>query len=172
MQECGAVIQWRHLQDRPNEGDQEGHSLPHTIQGTAQSVANGFNSTLLLVSSCLESWQLYIFMNSLVTLPHMHFLTSSCHSCVCVSVSLFSPHCLVQLLFVSSNIKDCLGSAMFPYYLMKGCSIEQPVFAANYIKGTVSAEPGGTQPFVSDFVLFTQFTWIVQCSADARHWTC
>lgn len=26
---------------------------------------------------------------------------------------------------------------------MKGCSIEQPVFAANYIKGTVSAEPGG-----------------------------
>lgn len=32
---------------------------------------------------------------------------------------------------------------MFPYYLMKGCSIEQPVFAANYIKGSVSAEPDG-----------------------------
>lgn len=48
-----------------------------------------------------------------------------------------------RLVFVSSNTKDCLGSAMFPYYLMKGCSIEQPVFAANYIKGTVSAEPGG-----------------------------
>uniref|UniRef100_A0A8C4H0J0 WBP2 N-terminal like n=1 Tax=Dicentrarchus labrax TaxID=13489 RepID=A0A8C4H0J0_DICLA len=48
-----------------------------------------------------------------------------------------------RLLFVSSNTKDCLGSAMFPYYLMKGCSIEQPVFAANYIKGTVSAEAGG-----------------------------
>ncbi|AWP18549.1 putative WW domain-binding protein 2-like isoform 3 [Scophthalmus maximus] len=47
------------------------------------------------------------------------------------------------MLFVSSNTKDCLGSAMFPYYMMKGCSIEQPVFAANYIKGTVSAEPGG-----------------------------
>ncbi|KAG7262389.1 hypothetical protein CRUP_018313 [Coryphaenoides rupestris] len=47
-----------------------------------------------------------------------------------------------RLVFVSSN-KDCLGSCMFPYYLMKGCSIEQPVFAANYIKGTVSAEPGG-----------------------------
>lgn len=44
---------------------------------------------------------------------------------------------------MSSNTKDCLGSAMFPYYLMKGCSIEQPVFGANYIKGTVSAEPGG-----------------------------
>lgn len=37
---------------------------------------------------------------------------------------------------------------MFPYYLMKGCSIEQPVFAANYIKGTLSAEPGGMLPFV------------------------
>ncbi|XP_007560322.1 WW domain-binding protein 2 [Poecilia formosa] len=48
-----------------------------------------------------------------------------------------------RLMFVSSNNKDCLGSAMFPYYLMKGCSIEQPVFGANYIKGTVSAEPGG-----------------------------
>uniref|UniRef100_A0A3Q0TCB9 WBP2 N-terminal like n=1 Tax=Amphilophus citrinellus TaxID=61819 RepID=A0A3Q0TCB9_AMPCI len=48
-----------------------------------------------------------------------------------------------RLVFVSGNTKDCLGSAMFPYYLMKGCSIEQPVFAANYIKGTVSAEPGG-----------------------------
>ncbi|XP_029945615.1 postacrosomal sheath WW domain-binding protein [Salarias fasciatus] len=48
-----------------------------------------------------------------------------------------------RLVFVSTNTKDCLGSAMFPYYLMKGCSIEQPVFGANYIKGTVSAEPGG-----------------------------
>uniref|UniRef100_A0A3Q3EVB7 WBP2 N-terminal like n=1 Tax=Labrus bergylta TaxID=56723 RepID=A0A3Q3EVB7_9LABR len=48
-----------------------------------------------------------------------------------------------RMVFVSSNIKDCMGSAMFPYYLMKGCSIEQPVFAANFIKGTVSAEPGG-----------------------------
>nr|XP_057906294.1 postacrosomal sheath WW domain-binding protein [Doryrhamphus excisus] len=48
-----------------------------------------------------------------------------------------------RMVFVSSSTKDCLGSAMFPYYLMKGCSIEQPVFAANYIKGTVSAEPGG-----------------------------
>lgn len=48
-----------------------------------------------------------------------------------------------RMLFVSSSTKDCLGSAMFPYYLMKGCSIEQPVFGANFIKGTVLAEPGG-----------------------------
>lgn len=60
----------------------------------------------------------------------------------------------MQLLFVSSNTKDCLGSAMFPYYLMKGCSIEQPVFGANYIKGTVQAEAGGKWPTASlvDFV--------------------
>lgn len=48
-----------------------------------------------------------------------------------------------RMLFVSNNTKDCLGSVMFPYYLMKGCSIEQPVFAANYIKGTLHAEPEG-----------------------------
>lgn len=48
-----------------------------------------------------------------------------------------------RLLFVSSKNTDGLRSAMFPYYKMKGCSIEQPVFGANYIKGTVSAEPDG-----------------------------
>uniref|UniRef100_H3CZT8 WBP2 N-terminal like n=1 Tax=Tetraodon nigroviridis TaxID=99883 RepID=H3CZT8_TETNG len=56
-----------------------------------------------------------------------------------------------RLVFVNSNTKDCLGSAMFPYYLMKGCSIEQPVFAANYIKGTLSAEPGGGWEGKADF---------------------
>ncbi|KAK7918941.1 hypothetical protein WMY93_010225 [Mugilogobius chulae] len=30
-----------------------------------------------------------------------------------------------------------------PFYLMKGCEIKQPVLGANYIKGTVGAEPGG-----------------------------
>lgn len=32
---------------------------------------------------------------------------------------------------------------MMPFYLMKGCEIKQPVLGANYIKGTVNAEPGG-----------------------------
>lgn len=32
---------------------------------------------------------------------------------------------------------------MMPFYMMKGCEIKQPVLGANYIKGTVSAEPGG-----------------------------
>ena len=55
-------------------------------------------------------------------------------------------------MFVSSN-KDCLGSCMFPYYLMKGCSIEQPVFNANFIKGTVAAEPGGESSPASSLLL-------------------
>ncbi|XP_020782879.1 postacrosomal sheath WW domain-binding protein [Boleophthalmus pectinirostris] len=48
-----------------------------------------------------------------------------------------------RLVFVSTNAKDHVVSAMFPYHLMKGCSIEQPVFGANYIKGNVMAEYGG-----------------------------
>lgn len=67
--------------------------------------------------------------------------------CSCFSHNFICCYSPSQLMFVSSNNKDCLGSAMFPYYLMKGCSIEQPVFGANYIKGTVSAEPGGECPF-------------------------
>ncbi|XP_063079921.1 postacrosomal sheath WW domain-binding protein [Engraulis encrasicolus] len=56
-----------------------------------------------------------------------------------------------RMLFVSNSTKDVLGSVMFPYYLMKGCSIEQPVFAANYIKGTLHAEPGGGWEGKADF---------------------
>uniref|UniRef100_A0A8B9H5X2 WBP2 N-terminal like n=1 Tax=Astyanax mexicanus TaxID=7994 RepID=A0A8B9H5X2_ASTMX len=48
-----------------------------------------------------------------------------------------------RMVFVSSNMKERLCSFMFPYYLMKNCSIEQPVFAANYIQGIIKAEPGG-----------------------------
>lgn len=39
--------------------------------------------------------------------------------------------------------RDLLQSFMMPFYLMKGCEIKQPVLGANYIKGTVTAEPGG-----------------------------
>ncbi|XP_035380731.1 postacrosomal sheath WW domain-binding protein isoform X1 [Electrophorus electricus] len=48
-----------------------------------------------------------------------------------------------RMVFVSSHMKDKFGSFMFPYYLMKNFSIEQPVFAANYIQGTIKAEAGG-----------------------------
>lgn len=40
-------------------------------------------------------------------------------------------------------MKEKFCSFMFPYYLMKNCSIEQPVFAANYIQGLIKAEAGG-----------------------------
>lgn len=32
---------------------------------------------------------------------------------------------------------------MMPFYMMKGCEVKQPVLGANYVKGTVGAEPGG-----------------------------
>ncbi|XP_053325070.1 postacrosomal sheath WW domain-binding protein [Spea bombifrons] len=47
-----------------------------------------------------------------------------------------------RVIFLSKG-KDPMLSFMMPFYLVKGCSIEQPVFSANYIKGTISAEPGG-----------------------------
>lgn len=49
---------------------------------------------------------------------------------------------------------------MFPYYLMKGCSIEQPVFGANYIKGTVSAEAGGEWLFYCFSTTFFFFAMV------------
>nr|XP_060633130.1 postacrosomal sheath WW domain-binding protein [Anolis sagrei ordinatus] len=47
-----------------------------------------------------------------------------------------------RIIFVSKG-KDPMMSFSMPYYLVKGCSIEQPVFSANYIKGVIQAEPGG-----------------------------
>lgn len=48
-----------------------------------------------------------------------------------------------QVIFVAKGSRDALQSFMMPFYLMKGCEVKQPVLGANYIKGTVSAEPGG-----------------------------
>lgn len=47
-----------------------------------------------------------------------------------------------KVIFVAKG-RDALQSFMMPFYLMKGCEIKQPVLGANYIKGTVGAEPGG-----------------------------
>ncbi|XP_065269110.1 postacrosomal sheath WW domain-binding protein isoform X2 [Emys orbicularis] len=47
-----------------------------------------------------------------------------------------------RMIFVSKG-KDPMMSFMMPFYLVKGCSVEQPVFAANYIKGVIQAEAGG-----------------------------
>ncbi len=47
-----------------------------------------------------------------------------------------------QVIFLAKG-RDALRSFMMPFYLMKGCEVKQPVLGANYIKGTVNAEPGG-----------------------------
>ncbi|TRY55496.1 hypothetical protein DNTS_004141 [Danionella cerebrum] len=47
-----------------------------------------------------------------------------------------------RVIFLTKG-KDPLQSFMMPFYLMKGCEVKQPVLGANYIKGTVNAEPGG-----------------------------
>lgn len=47
-----------------------------------------------------------------------------------------------QVIFLSKG-KDAMQSFMMPFYLMKDCEIKQPVFGANYVKGTVKAEAGG-----------------------------
>lgn len=49
---------------------------------------------------------------------------------------------MAQVIFLAKG-KDSLQSFMMPFYLMKGCEIKQPVLGANYIKGSVKAEPGG-----------------------------
>lgn len=58
-----------------------------------------------------------------------------------VSLSLVAGFSL-QVIFLAKG-RDALQSFMMPFYLVKGCEIKQPVLGANYIKGTVSAEPGG-----------------------------
>ncbi|XP_051968973.1 WW domain-binding protein 2 [Xyrauchen texanus] len=47
-----------------------------------------------------------------------------------------------RVIFLTKG-KDPLQSFMMPFYLMKSCEVKQPVLGANYIKGTISAEPGG-----------------------------
>ncbi|XP_041265182.1 WW domain-binding protein 2 isoform X3 [Onychostruthus taczanowskii] len=46
-----------------------------------------------------------------------------------------------RVIFVSKG-KDAMQSFVMPFYLLKDCEIKQPVFGANYIKGTVKAEAG------------------------------
>lgn len=55
----------------------------------------------------------------------------------------FKAFFLTQVIFLAKG-RDALQSFMMPLYLIKGCEIKQPVLGANYIKGTINAEPGGT----------------------------
>ncbi|XP_024435404.2 postacrosomal sheath WW domain-binding protein [Desmodus rotundus] len=49
-----------------------------------------------------------------------------------------------RVIFVTSHsVNDPMFSFMMPFDLMSNCTIEQPVFAPNYIRGTVQAAPDG-----------------------------
>ncbi|XP_019479534.1 PREDICTED: postacrosomal sheath WW domain-binding protein [Hipposideros armiger] len=49
-----------------------------------------------------------------------------------------------RVIFVTSHsASDPMFSFMMPFDLMSNCTIEQPVFAPNYIKGTIQAAPDG-----------------------------
>ncbi|KAL1767576.1 postacrosomal sheath WW domain-binding protein [Sigmodon hispidus] len=49
-----------------------------------------------------------------------------------------------RVVFVTSHSDtDPMLSFMMPFHLMKNCTVEQPVFGANYIQGTVQAAPDG-----------------------------
>ncbi|OWK03988.1 WBP2NL, partial [Cervus elaphus hippelaphus] len=57
--------------------------------------------------------------------------------------------CFLQkpVVFVTSHlVNDPMLSFMMPFGLMGDCTIEQPIFAPNYIKGTIQAAPGGKCP--------------------------
>lgn len=43
----------------------------------------------------------------------------------------------------SHLVSDPMLSFMMPFDLMSNCAVEQPVFAANYIKGTIQAASNG-----------------------------
>ncbi|XP_014648845.1 PREDICTED: postacrosomal sheath WW domain-binding protein isoform X1 [Ceratotherium simum simum] len=47
-----------------------------------------------------------------------------------------------RVIFVTSHsVSDPMFSFMMPFDLMSNCTVEQPVFAANYIKGIIRAAP-------------------------------
>ncbi|XP_063281494.1 WW domain-binding protein 2 [Pelobates fuscus] len=47
-----------------------------------------------------------------------------------------------RVIFMSKG-RDYMQSFMLPFYLMKDAEVKQPVFGANFIKGSIRAEPGG-----------------------------
>ncbi|GAB1299650.1 Postacrosomal sheath WW domain-binding protein [Apodemus speciosus] len=49
-----------------------------------------------------------------------------------------------RVIFVTSRSdNDPMLSFMMPFHLMNNCTVEQPIFGANYIKGTIQAAPDG-----------------------------
>ena len=50
----------------------------------------------------------------------------------------------MQVIFNSSDVKDIMQSFSLPFLQMRELSVEQPTFGANYIKGRIIAEQGGS----------------------------
>lgn len=73
---------------------------------------------------------------------------------------------LSQVIFLAKG-RDALQSFMMPFYLIKGCEIKQPVLGANYIKGTINAEPGGTFVFT-----YTTFPLLLTYYSLWMHFKC
>ncbi|EDL04517.1 postacrosomal sheath WW domain-binding protein [Mus musculus] len=49
-----------------------------------------------------------------------------------------------RVIFVTSRAdNDPMFSFTMPFHLMNNCTVEQPIFGANYIKGTIQAAPDG-----------------------------
>ncbi|XP_030882944.1 postacrosomal sheath WW domain-binding protein [Leptonychotes weddellii] len=49
-----------------------------------------------------------------------------------------------RVIFVTSHtVNDSMSSFMMPFDLMSNCTIEQPVFTSNFIKGIIQAAPDG-----------------------------
>uniref|UniRef100_A0A0N5AX96 GRAM domain-containing protein n=1 Tax=Syphacia muris TaxID=451379 RepID=A0A0N5AX96_9BILA len=47
-----------------------------------------------------------------------------------------------RIIFINRN-RDALGSFSLPFHCIRNLKLEQPVFGANYLKGTALAQPGG-----------------------------
>ncbi|KAH9365050.1 hypothetical protein HPB48_007773 [Haemaphysalis longicornis] len=48
------------------------------------------------------------------------------------------------MIFFNSNTKDAMRSFSLPFVNVSDLQLKQPLFGANYIQGTVKAEPNGT----------------------------
>lgn len=48
-----------------------------------------------------------------------------------------------RMVFLNRKPKDPMQSFSFPFVALSNISVEQPVFGANYVKGTVVAQPNG-----------------------------
>ena len=59
--------------------------------------------------------------------------------------------CMLQVIFNAASSKESMQSFSMPFYCMREIELEQPIFGANYIKGKIISEQGGTAQNGGDF---------------------